>query len=110
MTNQKRVKSPLIILINKSGNAVKGYYIEAEICNINILFYSRRISLMQNEKELLKQWKADLHAIKEEKRRKKKRKKSKKNIFPSSTASFMNSEDVYYKKNGIWRNRNSLCR
>lgn len=66
---------------------------------------------MRNEKELLKQWKADLHAIKEEKKIKKRKKKnSKKYAIPGSTANFMNSKNVFYKKNGVWRQSNHTLR
>ncbi|MED3683974.1 hypothetical protein P4530_13345 [Bacillus thuringiensis] len=61
---------------------------------------------MRRKKQLLKQWKADLQVIKEEKRRKKKQnKKSKKFNIPNNTADFMNSNDVYYKHNGVWKQR-----
>lgn len=48
--------------------------------------------MMRNEKQLIKQWKADLQAIKEEKRRKKKQnKKSKKFNIPNNITDLMNS-------------------
>ncbi|WJE55687.1 hypothetical protein QRE66_28215 (plasmid) [Bacillus cereus] len=64
---------------------------------------------MHNEKELLKQWKADLQAIKEEKRRKKRdKKKSKKYNIPCNTAHFMSDHHIYDKKNGVWKQRNKF--
>ncbi|HHK5536984.1 TPA: hypothetical protein ACQUHH_005535 [Bacillus mobilis] len=65
---------------------------------------------MRVKKDMLKQWKADLQAIQEEKRRKKRRKKrekkkNKKYNIPGHTADFMNREDTYYKKNGVWKQK-----
>ncbi|MEC2709579.1 hypothetical protein [Bacillus thuringiensis] len=64
---------------------------------------------MRREKDLLKQWKADLQAIQEEKRLKKKDKnknKNKKYRIPGNTADFMDSKNTYRKDNGVWRQRN----
>ncbi|GLV66302.1 hypothetical protein Bmyc01_49710 [Bacillus mycoides] len=62
---------------------------------------------MRREKDLLKQWKADLQAIQEEKRLKKKaKKKSKKYSVPGNTADFMNGKNTYGKENGVWKQRN----
>lgn len=59
------------------------------------------------EKKLLKQWKADLQTIKEEKRKKKQKKdKNKKFAIPGNTTNFMNENQVYYKRNGVWKQRN----
>lgn len=56
---------------------------------------------MRREKDLLKQWKADLQAIQEEKRLKKKaKKKNKKFSIPGNTADFMNGKNTYHKENG----------
>ncbi|MCR1808448.1 hypothetical protein NTC87_24970 [Stenotrophomonas geniculata] len=62
---------------------------------------------MRREKDLLKQWKADLQAVQEEKRLKKKaKKKNKKYNIPGNTADFMNGTDTYRKVNGVCRQRN----
>ncbi|MBJ8107669.1 MULTISPECIES: hypothetical protein [Bacillus cereus group] len=62
---------------------------------------------MRREKDLLKQWKADLQAIQEVKRLKKKaKKKSKKYSVPGNTADFMNGKNTYRKENGVWKQRN----
>ncbi|MEC3196901.1 hypothetical protein P9Z84_30125 [Bacillus cereus] len=62
---------------------------------------------MRHEKNLLKQWKADLQAIQEEKRLKKKaKKKNKKYSIPGSTADFMDGKNTYRKDNGVWKQRN----
>jgi hypothetical protein len=63
---------------------------------------------MRREKDLLKQWKADLQAIQEEKRLKKKsKKKNKKYSIPGNTrADFMNGKDTFRKENGVWKQRN----
>ena len=62
---------------------------------------------MRREKDLLKQWKADLQAIQEEKRLKKKaKKKNKKYGIPGNTADFMNGKNTYRKENGVWKQRN----
>jgi hypothetical protein len=63
---------------------------------------------MRREKDLLKQWKADLQAIQEEKRLKKKarKKKNKKFSIPGNTADFMNGKNTYHKENGVWKQRN----
>ncbi|MEI4603010.1 hypothetical protein WAG19_13885 [Bacillus cereus] len=62
---------------------------------------------MRREKDLLKQWKADLQAMQEEKRLKKKsKKKNKKYRIPGNTADFMDSKNTYRKDNGVWRQRN----
>ncbi|KFM95039.1 hypothetical protein D0U04_26620 [Bacillus clarus] len=62
---------------------------------------------MRSEKDLLKQWKADLQAVQEEKRLKKKaKKKSKKYNVPGNTADFMDSKNTYHKKSGVWKQRN----
>ncbi|PEY43851.1 hypothetical protein CN354_01355 [Bacillus cereus] len=64
---------------------------------------------MRREKILLKQWKADLQAVQEEKRLKKKTKKKNKNkrySIPGNTADFMNGKNTYRKENGIWKQRN----
>ncbi|MED1093364.1 hypothetical protein [Bacillus paramycoides] len=62
---------------------------------------------MRSEKDLLKQWKADLQAIQEEKRLKKKAKKNnKKYSIPGNTADFMNGKNTYHKENGVWKQRN----
>ncbi|QDZ76718.1 hypothetical protein [Bacillus cereus] len=58
---------------------------------------------MRAKNDRLKQWKADFQAIQEEKRRQK-REKKKYNI-PGHTADFMNREDTYYKKNGVWKQK-----
>ncbi|ETE88266.1 TPA: hypothetical protein ACR3Z0_003039 [Bacillus thuringiensis] len=56
---------------------------------------------MRREKDLLKQWKADLQAIQEEKRLKKKsKKKNKKYSISGNTADFMNGKDTFRKENG----------
>ncbi|MEB9908223.1 hypothetical protein [Bacillus anthracis] len=61
---------------------------------------------MRREKDLLKQWKADLQAIQEEKRLKKKaKKKNRKFSIPSNTADFMNGKNIYHKENGVWKQR-----
>ncbi|EOO05011.1 hypothetical protein IAW_05830 [Bacillus cereus str. Schrouff] len=63
-------------------------------------------STIRNEKELLKRWKADLQAAKEEKQKKKKeKKKCKKFSIPGNTSDFMNGKHIYHKKNGVWRQR-----
>jgi len=55
----------------------------------------------------LKQWKADLQAVQEEKRLKKKAKKNnKKYSIPGNTADFMNGKNTYRKENGVWKQRN----
>ncbi|MED0950868.1 hypothetical protein [Bacillus mobilis] len=62
---------------------------------------------MRREKDLLKQWKADLQAIQEEKRLKKKaKKKNKKYSIPGNIADFMNGNNTYRKENGVWKQRN----
>ncbi|AKR12679.1 hypothetical protein [Bacillus thuringiensis] len=62
---------------------------------------------MRREKDLLKQWKADLQAIQEEKRLKKKAKKNnKKYSIPGNTADFMDGKNTYRKENGVWKQRN----
>ncbi|MCQ6333820.1 MULTISPECIES: hypothetical protein [Bacillus cereus group] len=62
---------------------------------------------MRHEKDLLKQWKADLQAIQEEKRLKKKaKKKNKKYNIPGNTADFMDGKNTYRKDNGVWKQRN----
>ncbi|PFI75671.1 hypothetical protein [Bacillus cereus] len=62
---------------------------------------------MRREKNLLKQWKADLQAIQEEKRLKKKvKKKKKKYSIPGNTTDFMDSKNTYRKENGVWKQRN----
>ncbi|MEB8805730.1 hypothetical protein P4G82_28740 [Bacillus cereus] len=62
---------------------------------------------MRHEKDLLKQWKADLQAIQEEKRLKKKaKKKNKKYSIPGKTADFMDGKHTYRKANGVWKQRN----
>ncbi|MCU5330964.1 hypothetical protein [Bacillus wiedmannii] len=62
---------------------------------------------MRREKDLLKQWKADLQALQEEKRLKKKDKKNnKKYSIPGNTADFMNGKNTYRKKNEVWKQRN----
>ncbi|MGU3461789.1 hypothetical protein [Bacillus sp. D48C] len=61
---------------------------------------------MRHEKDLLKQWKADLQAIQEEKRLKKKaKKKNKKYSIPGNTADFMDGKNTYRKDNGVWKQR-----
>ncbi|HHT7228073.1 hypothetical protein PDJ95_18340 [Bacillus cereus] len=57
---------------------------------------------MRVKKDMLTQWKADFQAIQEEKRRKK---KNKKYNISGRTADFMNREDTYYKKNGVWKQK-----
>ncbi|MDA1681030.1 hypothetical protein [Bacillus cereus group sp. TH152-1LC] len=58
---------------------------------------------MRVKKDMLKQWKSDFQ---EEKRRKKKeKKKNKKYNIPGRTSDFMNREDTYYKKNGVWKQK-----
>lgn len=55
----------------------------------------------------MKQWKADLQTIQEEKRLKKKaKKKNKKYSIPGNTADFMNGKNTYRKENGVWKQRN----
>ncbi|MED0876809.1 hypothetical protein [Bacillus mobilis] len=62
---------------------------------------------MRREKDLLKQWKADLQDVQEEKRLKKKaKKKNKKYSIPGNTADFMNGKNTYRKENGVWKQRN----
>ena len=62
---------------------------------------------MRREKDLLKQWKADLQAVQEEKSLKKKaKKKDKKYRIPGNTADFMNGKNTYHKENGVWKQRN----
>ncbi|MGG0079020.1 Uncharacterized protein BCZB5J_02981 [Bacillus cereus] len=66
---------------------------------------------MRREKDLLKQWKADLQAIQEEKRLKKKakkknKKKNQKYSIPGKTADFMDGKNTYYKENGVWKQKN----
>ncbi|HFR4151508.1 TPA: hypothetical protein ACHVJ6_005510 [Bacillus cereus] len=58
---------------------------------------------MRREKDLLKQWKADLQAVQEEKRLKK---KAKKYSIPGNTAEFMDGKNTYRKENGVWKQRN----
>ncbi|MEC2863797.1 hypothetical protein BK767_04360 [Bacillus thuringiensis serovar kyushuensis] len=75
---------------------------------------------MRCEKDLLKQWKADLQAIQEEKRREEKRReekrlkkkkkkkakkknKNKKYTIPGNTADFMDGKNTYRKENGVWK-------
>lgn len=61
---------------------------------------------MRRKKDLLKQWKADLQAVQEEKSLKKKaKKKDKKYRIPGNTADFMNGKNTYRKENGVWRQR-----
>lgn len=67
-------------------------------------FNPRGTNLMRDKKGLLKQWKADLQAIQEEKRLKKKtKKKNKKYSILGNTSDFMNDKNTYYKKNGVWK-------
>ncbi|HHB1655984.1 TPA: hypothetical protein ACOQ0H_005250 [Bacillus cereus] len=62
---------------------------------------------MRREKDLLKQWKADLQAVQEEKRLKKKaKKKNKKYNIPGKTADFIDGKNIYRKENGVWKQRN----
>ncbi|MGN4817179.1 hypothetical protein ACTFRO_28075 [Bacillus cereus group sp. MYBK163-2] len=62
---------------------------------------------MRREKDLLKQWKADLQAVQEEKRLKKKaKKKNKKYNISGKTANFMDGKNIYRKENGVWKQRN----
>lgn len=62
---------------------------------------------MRREKDLLKQWKADLQAMQEEKRLKKKsKKKNKKYSIPGNTAEFMNGKNTFRKENRVWKQRN----
>ena len=62
---------------------------------------------MRREKNLLKQWKADLQAIQEEKRLKNKAKKTnKKYNIPGNTADFMNSKNTHYRENRVWKQKN----
>ncbi|PEA00900.1 hypothetical protein [Bacillus cereus] len=64
---------------------------------------------MRREKDLLKQWKADLQAVQEVKRLKKKAKKKKKNkkySIPGNTADFMDGKNTYRKENGVWKQKN----
>ncbi|HFU4564094.1 hypothetical protein ACIQUE_25370 [Bacillus cereus] len=62
---------------------------------------------MRREKDLLKQWKADLQVIQKEKRLKKKaKKKNKKYNIPGNTADFMDGKNTYRKENGVWKQRN----
>ncbi|MBV6681884.1 hypothetical protein [Bacillus thuringiensis] len=62
---------------------------------------------MRHEKDLLKQWKADLQTIQEEKRLKKKaNKKNKKYSIPGNKADFMDGKNTYRKDNGVWKQRN----
>ncbi|EJR91055.1 hypothetical protein IKE_05715 [Bacillus cereus VD196] len=64
---------------------------------------------MRRENDLLKQWKADLQAVQEEKRLKKKaKKKNKKYSIPGNTDNFMNGKNTYRKENGVWRQRNDV--
>ncbi|MFJ8219709.1 hypothetical protein [Bacillus cereus] len=61
---------------------------------------------MRREKDLLKQWKADLQAVQEEKRLKEKtKKKNKKYSIPGNTADFTNGKNTYRKENGVWKQR-----
>ncbi|WP_144497136.1 hypothetical protein [Bacillus toyonensis] len=61
---------------------------------------------MRAKNDRLKQWKVDFQAIQEEKRRnKREKKKNKKYNIPGRTADFMNREDTYYKKNGVWKQK-----
>ncbi|OUB31591.1 hypothetical protein BK708_07940 [Bacillus thuringiensis serovar yunnanensis] len=60
---------------------------------------------MRREKDLLKQWKVDLHAVQEEKRLKRKDKKKKYRI-PGNTTNFTNGKNTYHKENGVWKQRN----
>ncbi|HDW3057775.1 hypothetical protein COC60_28275 [Bacillus thuringiensis] len=62
---------------------------------------------MRREKDLLKQWKADLQAMQEEKRLKKmSKKKNKKYSIPGNTADFMNGKNTFRKENRVWKQRN----
>ncbi|MBW3496562.1 hypothetical protein [Bacillus sp. FDAARGOS_1420] len=58
---------------------------------------------MYHKKSMLKKWKADLQAMKEEKRKNRKKKTNKKHTIPGDAATFMNNKNIYHKKNGVWR-------
>ncbi|MCQ6530803.1 hypothetical protein [Bacillus mycoides] len=62
---------------------------------------------MRSKKNLVKEWKSDVQAMREEKRLEKKaKKKNKKYNIPGHTADFMNGRNTYYKKNGVWKQQN----
>ncbi|MDA2638847.1 hypothetical protein PDQ79_30890 [Bacillus cereus] len=62
---------------------------------------------MLSKKNRLKEWKADVQMMREEKRLEKKaRKKNKKYSIPGHTADFMNGQNTYYKINGVWKQHN----
>ncbi|MGE6618935.1 hypothetical protein [Bacillus mycoides] len=64
---------------------------------------------MCHKKAMLKKWKADLQAIKEEKRQKNRKKKTnKKHTIPGDITTFMTNKNIYHKKNGVWRQKYSM--
>ncbi|MED1384297.1 hypothetical protein [Bacillus mycoides] len=64
---------------------------------------------MYHKKAMLKKWKADLQAIKEEKRQKHREKKTNnKHNIPDDTAIFMTKKNMYHKKNGVWKQKYSM--
>ncbi|WP_423743083.1 hypothetical protein [Bacillus cereus] len=57
---------------------------------------------------MLKQWKEDFQIIQEERRNQRQEKKKNRNkrySFSDKTADFMNDKDIFYKRNGIWKQR-----
>ncbi|MGE6964052.1 hypothetical protein ACQKIW_30130 [Bacillus thuringiensis] len=62
---------------------------------------------MRSKKNALKEWKADVQVMREERRLEKKvRKKNKKYSIPGHTADFMNGRNIYYKNHGVWKQHN----
>ncbi|TKA00322.1 hypothetical protein FA950_27870 [Bacillus thuringiensis] len=63
---------------------------------------------MRAKKNKLKQWKADLLIIQEKKRMQRREKKKNRNKiynFLDKTVNFMNGKDIFYKKNGVWKQK-----
>ncbi|MDP1460061.1 hypothetical protein [Bacillus wiedmannii] len=62
---------------------------------------------MRSKKNALKEWKADVQVMREERRLEKKvRKKNKKYSISGHTADFMNGRNTYYKNHGVWKQHN----
>lgn len=57
---------------------------------------------MYHEKMMLKKWKAELQDMKEEKRNEI---INEKHNIPDNTAKFMTGKNMYYKKNGVWKQK-----
>ncbi|MDA1774260.1 hypothetical protein PDJ95_23290 [Bacillus cereus] len=63
---------------------------------------------MRVKKDMLKQWKEDFQVIQEEKRRQRRETKKNRNKRYNSldkTVDFMNDKDIFYKKNGVWKQK-----